>query len=222
MHMMTSILLADDHPYILHALADLLGRDRGFALVGSVADGEAALEGIRRLGPTIALLDVSMPGLSGLDVLRAVGKESLATRVVFLTAALDDAGILEAVAAGVSGLVLKQSAPDTLISCLLAVREGRKWLPSDLIDAALARETKRRAEALVIAELLTAREMEVVRLAAIGLPNKSIARELDVSEGTIKLHLHNIYTKLGVSNRTELAALALASAPPRNSVRPRT
>jgi DNA-binding NarL/FixJ family response regulator len=206
---MTSILVADDHPYILQALEGLLGRQRGFEVIASVGDGPSALSMIRRLRPDIAVLDVNMPGLSGLDILRAIAKDKSRTRVVFLTAAITDGDVLEAVAAGIAGLVLKQSAPDTLIDCLRRIGSGGEWLPPELVKAALTRETKRREEERLLEQVLTAREVEVVRLAAIGLSNRSIAGKLGVTEGTVKLHLHNIYTKLGVSNRTELTAMAL-------------
>ena len=205
----TTILLADDHPLILRSLADLIGGYPEYALVASVADGEAALDAIRTHAPDLAILDVNMPKLSGIDLLRVVARDNLKTRIVFLTAELASEQVLDALAADVQGIVLKESAPETLIDCLAAVRAGSKWLPEDLVKAALESETRKRESEALFDRTLTPREGEIVRLAATGLVNKSIGRKLGVSEGTVKLHLHNIYRKLGVTNRTELAGLAI-------------
>jgi DNA-binding NarL/FixJ family response regulator len=204
-----SVLLADDHPLILQALGDLIAGQPDFDVAASAANGAEALEIMRRLRPAIAVLDVNMPQLSGIDVLRLAGRENIPSKAIFLTAVLSDKDVVEAMAAGAWGIVLKQSAPETLIDCMRAVACGRKWLPADLVNPALQRETRRRNDQKRMEEALTQREIQIVGLAATGMPNKVIARQLNLSEGTVKLHLHNIYSKLGVSNRTELTALAL-------------
>jgi two-component system nitrate/nitrite response regulator NarL len=151
-----------------------------------------------------------MPGLTGLEVLKAARAESLPTRVVFLTAVVKDEDIATAVAFGVSGLVLKDAVAAELRKCLAVVASGGHWLPMDLVEGAATREAARRTESERVVEALTARERELTLLVTQGLSNKEIAYRLGVAEATVKIHLHNIYHKLGVTNRTSLAALALA------------
>jgi DNA-binding NarL/FixJ family response regulator len=216
-----SVLLADDHPLILNALADLIAAHRDFQVIASVTTGPEALDTLRGRMPAIAVLDVNMPGLSGIEVLQAVTREKVTTKVVFLTAVLSDRETVEAIAAGAAGIVLKQSAPETLIDCMRTVAKGAKWLPAELVNPALRREAERREERQLLEEALTQREIQIVGLAATGMPNKTIARQLNLSEGTVKLHLHNIYSKLGVSNRTQLTALALRLMAGQDGARPR-
>jgi two-component system nitrate/nitrite response regulator NarL len=167
------------------------------------------LDAIRVHRPDIAVVDVTMPGVNGLAVLGTVVDERLATRVVLLTASVTDSQILEAVTAGVHGLVLKESAPEMLVNCLRGVAAGRRWLPQEIIKPALDRELQRREEGRRFVRELTAREIDIIRLIADGLSNKAIASRLTISEGTVKIHLHHIYQKLGISNRAALAALAI-------------
>jgi DNA-binding NarL/FixJ family response regulator len=204
----STVVVADDHPLILRSLADLIGAAPDFALLDSVSDGELALQAIRSMRPELAVLDVNMPKLSGIDVMHMIMHDAMRTRVVFLTAEMAPEQVLDAIAADVQGIVLKESAPETLLDCMRAVRAGGKWIPETLVEAALASETRKRETEQMLDSSLTPREVQIMQLAATGLPNKSIGRQLSVSEGTVKLHLHNIYRKLGITNRTELAALA--------------
>ena len=143
-------------------------------------------------------------------MLASIAADGLATKVVLLTATASDRQLLRAIADGVHGIVLKEEALTELVRCIRAVAEGRKWLPMALVNAALERETKRRSTSQRLTQLLTIRERQVVLLIADGLSNKEIGRRLELSEGTVKIHLHNIYQKLQVNNRTALAALAIA------------
>jgi two-component system nitrate/nitrite response regulator NarL len=149
-----------------------------------------------------------MPGLSGLDVLSSIAANGLTTKVIILTATANDRQLLQAIAGGVQGIVLKEEAPTELVRCIRAVAEGRQWLPPALVNAALDRENKRLSTSLT--QLLTIREREVVLLVAEGLSNKEVGRRLELSEGTVKIHLHNIYQKMHVNNRTSLTLLAIA------------
>lgn len=203
-----TVVLADDHPLVLQGLRALLDGQEEFRIVAACLSGQQALEAIRVHSPDIAVIDVTMPGVNGLAVLGKVVDERLTTRVVLLTASVSDGQILEAVTAGVHGLVLKESAPEMLVSCLRGVAAGRRWLPQDLIKPALDRELQRREQGRRFVRELTAREIEIIRLIADGLSNKAIAGRLTISEGTVKIHLHHIYQKLGISNRAALAALA--------------
>jgi two-component system, NarL family, nitrate/nitrite response regulator NarL len=205
-----SIVVADDHPVVLHGLADVLRANSDMNVVAVCGDGATALEAIRKWSPNVAVLDILMPGLNGLDVLARIVADRLATKVVFLTATASDAQLVRAVSDGAQGIVLKEEALSELVQCIRAVAEGRVWLPLAMINAALDRETKRRSKSQILTQLLTMRERQVVLLIADGLSNKEVARRLQLSEGTVKIHLHNIYQKLQVNNRTSLATLAVA------------
>jgi two-component system nitrate/nitrite response regulator NarL len=203
------VVLADDHPVVLSGLESLIASDSRCTVVAACRDGAAALEAIRTLRPNLAVLDIVMPVLNGLEVLEQIRATGLPSRVVFLTASASDEHMARAVLLGAWGLLLKETAADQLLECLAAVVNGQRWLPPDLIDPAVRREAARRAEAERITGSLTSRERELVLLATEGLSNKDIARRLGVTEGTVKIHLHNIYQKLGVTNRTAMTALAL-------------
>jgi DNA-binding NarL/FixJ family response regulator len=201
------VVLADDHPLVLGGLRALLQAERGVEIAAAALDGATALEMIRAHEPEIAVLDITMPRLTGLEVLEALEADGLATRVVVLAGSVSDEQIATAVERGAWGLLLKESAPGTLIACLKAVAAGQRWLPEDLVAPAIRRAAEQRAKEVRPERVLTAREYEIAQLIARGLSNKHIARELAISEGTVKIHLHKIYDKLGNMNRTSLAVL---------------
>jgi len=201
------VVLADDHPLVLGGLLALLQAETGMEIVASVLEGATALATIRAHEPDVAVLDINMPQLTGLEVLDALEADDLATRVVFLTGTASDEQIAAAVERGAWGLLLKESAPGTLIACLKAVAAGQRWLPEEVVAPAIRRASERRASNVRPERVLTAREYEIARLVARGLSNKHIARELAISEGTVKIHLHKTYEKLGNINRTSLAVL---------------
>jgi DNA-binding NarL/FixJ family response regulator len=203
-----SIIVADDHPVVLRGLVTLLNEDKTFKVIRNCANGEEAIDAIRKLKPEIALLDMNMPSPNGLQILKAIVAESLPTRVCFLAATLSDHEIVAATAGGACGIALKETAPETLIACLHAVAAGKPWIPDDLVDGALERTLERRAQIERVERLLTQREIEVMLRVADGLPNKEVGRQLNISEGTVKIHLHSIYSKVGVKNRTSLANYA--------------
>jgi two-component system nitrate/nitrite response regulator NarL len=203
-----SLIIADDHPVVLQGLVALLGEHGGFKLIESCSDGAECIKAIRKFLPDLALVDMNMPTSNGLQVLKAVTAERLSTRIVFLAASPNDREIIAAVAGGAFGIMLKESAPDTLINCLQAVAAGHQWLPAELVDGALERTQKARAQFETVDGALTQREREVMLLVADGLSNKDVGRRLNVSEGTVKVHLHSIYQKVAVNNRTALAKFA--------------
>jgi two-component system, NarL family, nitrate/nitrite response regulator NarL len=204
-----SVVVADDHPVVLAGLGSLIVRDAELELVATCKDGCAALEEIRRSRPDLAVLDISMPLLTGLQVLEVIAAEAIPTRVILLTASAPETVILKAIAGGAAGLLLKDAAADVLISYLHQVAAGWRLLPDDLAGVTKSRKIGRNPESPREAEALTAREREISELVARGLSNKHIARRLALAEGTVKIHLHNIYRKVNVMNRTALAALAL-------------
>ena len=197
------ILLADDHPMIRAAIEVLL-RDSGYEVIGMAGTGETALSEIRRLRPDILLLDLQMPGGSGLEVLRQLRAEKSTVGVVLLTAAIDDTELLEAKALKVRGIVLKNSDPAYLLECLDSVSAGRMW-----VDPELARRSRKLTSSANHASLqLAPRERQLIAFVRKGLRNREIGEQLGVTEGTVKAYLHAIYEKLGVTNRTELAIRA--------------
>jgi two-component system nitrate/nitrite response regulator NarL len=207
-----SIVVADDHPVVLRGLIDVLRSCPQLDVVAACSDGNSAMDAIRKLAPDVAVLDIAMPGLNGIDVLTSIAANKSETKVAFLTASIADDQILAAIARGAKAIMLKDTAPENLTDCVQAVAAGEKWFPSDLIDAAIERETGRRLRGERIGQMLTTRERAIILLVAEGLPNKVVARRLAISEGTVKIHLHNIYQKIGVANRTALTVFALAHA----------
>lgn len=203
-----SIIVVDDHPVVLRGLVTLLNEDKTFKVIKSCTNGVEALESIRMLRPELALLDMNMPSPNGLQILKGIVSAGLPTRVCFLAASLSDQEIVAATAGGALGIILKEAAAETLITCLHAIAAGKTWLPAELVDPAVARTLESRAKIARVEQLLTRREMEVMLRVANGLSNKEVGSQLDISEGTVKIHLHSIYSKVGVSNRTSLANYA--------------
>ena len=203
-----TLVIADDHPLILDAMENLFRLEKDLKVVARCLNGDEALKAIRRHRPDILVLDIQMPAKDGLLVLREMRKEKLPTRVVILTATLNEEGLTEVVRLGVRGLVLKELAPKLLVECIRKVHAGALWLEKRLVGSALEKLLKREAERNEAVQLLTTREIEVIKQAALGLHNMEIAEKLFISEGTVKIHLYNIYQKLGVDSRTKLARYA--------------
>lgn len=202
----TRLILADDHPLLLRGVADLVSVEPDFEVVATATSGREALALIERMTPELLVLDINMPDLTGLAVLRAIHRADLQVRVIFLTATITPREISEALAFGTWGLLLKESAPDLLVDCLRAVVRGEHWHPQELLARADTEQAT--PDALQLAQL-TMRERQIVTLVCKGLSNKAIARHVGTAEGTVKIHLNNVFRKLGLSNRTSLVALAL-------------
>jgi DNA-binding NarL/FixJ family response regulator len=202
------LVLADDHPLILHGLEDLFHREKDFQVLARCTNGVETLQALRQHQPDILILDIRMPRKDGLAVLREIHQEKLPVRVVLLTASLEDDEVLEAMRLGVAGVILKEMALPLLIQCVRKVHAGDQWLEKSSTGRVLEKMLRREAGAREIAGLLTPREIEVAQLMAGGLRNKEIANKLCISEGTVKIHLHNIYEKLHVSSRVELLRYA--------------
>jgi two-component system, NarL family, nitrate/nitrite response regulator NarL len=171
--------------------------------------GADTLRAIREHRPHVAVLDIVMPDMTGLETMARMRSEGLETKVIFLTANATDANILFLIENGARALLLKDAAISELASCIRIVAGGGLHLPTDLVTAAIERETGRRSVGEHFERVLSAREREVVMLVAEGLPNKEVARRLNLSEGTVRIHVHNIYQKTGIASRAALTALAL-------------
>jgi two-component system, NarL family, nitrate/nitrite response regulator NarL len=204
------ILVADDHAIFRDGLRKLLGADDSISIVGEAQNGVECIKLLTKLKPDVLLLDLRMPDKDGLAVLEEVNFDNLPTRVVVLTAAEDDGDVVRAMRLGARGVVLKQSATDLLVRSIQRVHAGEIWL-DNLMTAEVMKAFSRSSESGPRREkpLLSEREKEIVQHVAQGFRNKEIGEKLFISEQTVKNHLHNIFDKLGVSDRLELALYAI-------------
>jgi len=208
-----NIVISDDHALFREGLRKLLEAEPGISIVGEAVDGEETVKLVGELKPHVLLLDLSLPKLSGLEVLAELGKLEIKTRTIMLTAAIEREQVIAALQLGVRGIVLKHSALQLLLKSIRCVNEGQYWVGqegvSDLIHA-LRRMKPSHSTSTTGRNLgLSSREMEVIALIVAGYTNKDLARELGISENTAKHHLTNIFDKLGVSNRLELVLYAV-------------
>ena len=197
------ILLADDHPMIRTAL-DVLLRDTEFEIVGTATTGEEALARMEEVRPDAVVLDLQMPGGSGMDVLRKSSRDGKRPKIILLTAGIDDSSLMEAKALKVEGIVLKNSDPAYLLECLEQVARGGSWLDPEIKGRLAELASRFDSHRPPRAPRGRARR----RGGARGLRNREIAEQLGVTEGTVKVYLHAVFDKLSVKNRTELAIRA--------------
>ncbi len=216
------IVVADDHPIFRDGLCRLLALEEDFEVVAQAQDGRQVLDVLQQHEPDILLLDLKMPGLDGLATLQRLQIAKNKTRVIVLTASDDKNEFVQAMKLGTSGIVLKQTATELLIKSIRKVHAGEIWLDSHT-TAAVIRQFVANDEAPVAAPSmppppptrererspLSQREREIVALVAQGFKNKEMAEKMFISEQTVKNHLHNIFDKLGVSDRLELALYAI-------------
>jgi two-component system, NarL family, nitrate/nitrite response regulator NarL len=207
------VLIADDHPILREGLRRLLEDAGGFEVVGQAADGVEAVHLARETRPDVLLLDLAMPRASGLDALRELSTAQSPPRVLVLTVAIDDGQVVEALELGARGVILKEAATELLFKAIRSVVVGQYWVGRDTVTdiVRLLRERRAAAEARrrrTPAERLTDRERGIVALVAAGASNREVAQRLALAEDTVKHHITNIFDKLGVANRAELAAYA--------------
>jgi len=213
------IVVADDHPIFRDGLCKLLALEEDFEVVAQAQDGRQVLDVLQQHEPDILLLDLKMPGLDGLGTLQRMQVAKNKTRVIVLTASDDKNEFVQAMKLGTSGIVLKQTATELLIKSIRKVHAGEIWLDSHT-TAAVIRQFVANDEAPAQAPAppmprererspLSQREREIVALVAQGFKNKEMAEKMFISEQTVKNHLHNIFDKLGVSDRLELALYAI-------------
>lgn len=215
---MIRVAIADDHPIVRDGLKKLLALEADVEVVGEAGDGRGVIEIVQQLDPDVLLLDLRMPNLDGLQALQTIQQTNRRTRVIILTASEDKNEFVQAMKLGCSGIVLKQTAPDLIVKSIRKVYSGEIWLDSHTTAAVM------RQFATPGSELsspgggsgkqrerspLSAREREIVALVAQGYKNKEMAEKMFISEQTVKNHLHNIFDKLGVSDRLELALYAI-------------
>ena len=207
------ILIADDHPIFREGLRRVLEAKPGYRVLGEAADGEQTLKLARQLKAKILLLDIRMPKLSGLEVLRELKALAIPIRTLVLTAALEKEQVVEALQLGASGIILKQTATDVLFESIRCVLAGQYWVchesVSDLVQALLEFKAHSGASPNRPKFGLTHRETEVIALIVGGYNNREIAKKFAISVDTVKHHLTSIFDKLGVSNRLELALFSI-------------
>ncbi len=196
------VVLADDHAVVRKGIREYLEEDAAIRVVAEASDGEQAVACVAREQPDVAVFDIQMPRLNGLDATRRVKKEYPNTRVLMLTAYEDEPYILAALQAGASGYLLKTAGFDELIHAVRAVAEGETAL-SPAVAKKLVQRAAGNAPKEESVEPLTERELDVLRLVAKGMGNKQIGAALVISDRTVQGHLANIYSKLHVSTRTE-------------------
>lgn len=202
---MTRVLVAEDDPLTLAGIEALLS-GTAYEVACKVTDGAAVLEALAGARPDLLILDLDMPKRSGIDVLRTLRERGDRRPIVLLTGRISEVVAFDAIQAGLNGLVIKARAPDVLLTCLDAVAQGRRWIDHDILQKVM--DLNLAGGSADPLRVLSRREKAVVALLLQGLRNREIAAELGVTEGTVKVHLHNIYQKLGIGSRTELVILA--------------
>lgn len=199
------ILIADDHLMVREGLKQILELDGDIQVVGQADDGLQCLQILEYLKPDVILLDINMPNMNGLQVLEKLRKSGNKEKVLILTIHNEVEYLMKAVEVGVNGYVLKDSASSVLRKAIFTVYEGDTYIEPSLTP--ILREKMERDDAAE--ELLTKREIEVLKLLAEGLFNKEIAYKLSISEKTVKNHVSNIFKKIGVADRTQAAVYAI-------------
>jgi len=210
------IVIADDHPIVRDGIKRLLALESDIDVVGEAGDGRGVLDIVHETNPDVLLLDLRMPNLDGLGALETLQQTNKRTRVIVLTASEDKNEFVQAMKLGCSGIVLKQTAPDLIVKSIRKVFAGEIWLDSHT-TAAVMRQFATPGSEMAAASggkgrersPLSTREREIVALVAQGYKNKEMAEKMFISEQTVKNHLHNIFDKLGVSDRLELALYAI-------------
>lgn len=205
-----TIITIDDHPLFRKGLADLIDMDDSLALIGEAASGEEGLALAIELEPDLVLLDINMKGMDGLDTLRALKAADLDSRVMMLTVSDNETDVLAAIRAGADGYLLKDMEPEDTLESIRTAASG-KLVVSDRLTELLASALRSESNTPQDPEeaALTHREHEILALIAEGMSNKLIARALDISPGTVKVHVKNVLRKLNLNSRVEAAVWAL-------------
>ncbi|MGF6308528.1 two-component system nitrate/nitrite response regulator NarL [Bradyrhizobium sp. i1.8.4] len=205
------VVIASRYPVVLLGLNCLLEAERDFRVVARCNDSASCFEAIRGVAPDIAILDMSMPDVLGQAMLDIANSGTPPVRLVFLATSVEDRDLAALAAAGAYGVILSDEEPTTLVQTLRQVGDGQRMLPLPSEESISRAQTAIPEKYLA---MLTDRERQIMRLVSEGLSNKEIGRRLKVADGTIKVHLHHIFRKLEISNRTVLATLAVSHSGP--------
>jgi DNA-binding NarL/FixJ family response regulator len=194
------ILVVDDHLLLREGVASILGAEADIELVGTAENGAEAVEAFRNLHPDVTLMDIQMPVMDGIEALAEIRKQAPNARVIMLTTYEGDTQAVRALKAGASGYLLKSSLRKEMIDAIRTVHRGGKYVLAEVAQEIAIHAAE---------EALSDREIGVLERVAVGKPNKMIAAELSLSEDTVKAHLRNIFSKLGVDDRTQAVTVAL-------------
>lgn len=203
------VLLADDHALVREGTRRLIDAESDLEVVAEAASGEEAIEAVKQTKPDIAIIDIAMPGIGGIEATRAIKADYPETAILVLSAYDDEPYLVALLEAGAAGFLLKNVKGHELVDALRAVARGESVLQPELSEKVMRRVSSRPATSERTSDLLSEREFEVLRLAARGLPNKEIARRLSLSIRTVHSHLANIFMKMHVGSRTEAVLIAL-------------
>jgi DNA-binding NarL/FixJ family response regulator len=202
------ILIVDDHPVVREGIGSMLKREPDFKIVGEAINGLEAIERVRELSPDVVLMDLRMPEMDGVEAITKIKEEKPEVKFIILTTYSDDEYIFKGIAAGARAYLLKDAPREELFKAIRAVSRGESLIQpvvaSRLLDR-LAELSKKTPSA----EMLSERELEVLRLMASGVSNKDIAEQLSITQSTVKTHITSIFQKLNVTTRTEAVTTAL-------------
>ena len=202
------ILIVDDHPVVRRGLSSWIKIKAGLELVGEASDGVTAVKLCQSLQPDVVLLDLVMPGMSGLDVIKEIKRDMPDVRILVITSFVEDDKVIAAIKAGAEGYLLKDSPPEMLLQAIHDVHRGESSLHPTAAHM-LIRELKQPSDQTQTESPLTEREVDVLKLVAKGYSNQDIADQLSLSEGTVSTHVRNILAKLNLDNRTQATLFAL-------------
>ena len=203
-----NLVIADPHPVFLLGMERVLAAEPDMNVLANCGSAGEILQRVRVDRPDLMVLDINFHDRNGLEMIRELRQENSPVKVIILTNALDDAQTIEALRLGVQGVLLKTMPAHFLPQCIRKVYAGGQWMEKQSLGHAFEKMLRREAGARRMATILTERETEIMCLVAQGFSNRQIGERLTVGEGTVKVHVHNIYTKLGVNNRVDLTLYA--------------
>lgn len=206
--MEVKIIIADDHSMVREGLKQLLELEGDIKVIGEAIDGEDCLKLLQRVVPQILLLDIDMPKINGLDVLKKIKEKKIDLKVIILTVHNEIEYLLKAVEIGIDGYILKDSDSAQLREAIFTVISGESYIQPSMIPMLESKIVERNTDQAKI-DLLTKRELEVLKLLSIGLYNKEIGEKLDISERTVKNHISSIFRKINVTDRTQAAVFSI-------------
>ncbi len=205
------VLLVDDHTLFRSGIKSLLQRNADFEVVGEAGDGLEGIKRVRSLKPDVALIDLHMPGVSGLEAVKAISEEMPDVRVLMLTVSEDAQDLIDALRAGASGYLLKNIETDTLIDAIRRAAQGESIVSQQMTAKLIqgVRNQPKAGSAVLERDRFSPRERDIMASLALGESNKEIARKLDLAESTVKIHVQNIFKKLNMSSRVQVALYAV-------------
>lgn len=205
---MINVMIADDHSMVREGIKALLELDGDIKVIEEAVDGNDCLDKLKKTKPDVLLLDINMPNLNGIEVLKNIRSHKMNVKVLVLTVHNEVEYLMKAIDIGVEGYILKDSESSELKSAIYEICKGESYIQPSLIPLLNAKRIEKSKDSDKIHEL-TKRELEVLTLLAVGMYNKEIAEKLDISERTVKNHISNLFKKIGVTDRTQAAVFAI-------------